>query len=151
MNLFSFKCSSHGDRCICVPAFSCCPPSSLLCLCSGASRVTASGDPASSLRATMGTGAPGPSWAPAPGRVEEECAPAAGSATTHRKEIKRSFFYDLCSREMTRELKASVKQTSPGFPAKIDFCTWIGRKKKSFYLFIFSCLSNKPTISWNLG
>lgn len=44
----------------------------------------------------MGTGAPGPSWAPAPERVEEEFAPAADSATTHREEINKSFFYDLC-------------------------------------------------------
>lgn len=61
--------------------------SSLLFLCSGVSRVTASGDPANSLRATMGTGAPGPSLAPAPERAEGECGPAADSATTHREEV----------------------------------------------------------------
>lgn len=45
----------------------------------------------------MGTGAPGPSWARAPERVEEECAPAAGSAMTHREETNQLFFNDLCS------------------------------------------------------
>lgn len=110
MLCFLFKCSWHGHRCI-VPLRSCCtlpaessldlhffivfPPSFFLSLRSGASRATASGDPASSLRATMGTGAPGPSWAPAPERAEEECAPAAGSATTHREEINKLFFNDL--------------------------------------------------------
>lgn len=52
---------------------------------SGASRAIASGDPASSRRATMGAGAPGPSSAPAPERVVVEFAPAAGSATTLRE------------------------------------------------------------------
>lgn len=52
---------------------------------SGASRATAYGDPVSSLRAMMGTGAPGPSSAPAPGRVAAEFAPATDSATTRRE------------------------------------------------------------------
>lgn len=52
---------------------------------SGASRATASGDPASSLRATMGVGAPGRSSAPAPERAAVGSAPATGSATTHRE------------------------------------------------------------------
>lgn len=71
----------------------------------------------------MGTGAPGRSWAPAPERVGEVCAPAADSATTHRKEINNLFFLNQCCHDLTRELKASVKQTSPGFSAETDFCT----------------------------
>lgn len=55
------------------------------CHYSGASRAIASGDPASSLRATMGIGAPGRSSALAPGRVEVEFAPATDSATTLRE------------------------------------------------------------------
>lgn len=62
------------------------PP--FLCIClifSGASRAIASGDPASSLRATMGVGACGQSLALAPEHVEVEFAPAADSATTLRE------------------------------------------------------------------
>lgn len=40
----------------------------------------------------MGTGAPGPSSAPAHEHAEEACAPAADSAMTHREEINKLFF-----------------------------------------------------------
>lgn len=57
-----------------------------LCLnFSGASRAIASGDPASSHRATMGVGAPGQSSVLAPERAEAEFAPVRDSATTLRE------------------------------------------------------------------
>lgn len=57
----------------------------LLPIFSGASRAIASGDPASSPRATMGVGAPGQSLALAPEHVGVEFAPATDSATTLRE------------------------------------------------------------------
>lgn len=61
------------------------PLLSCRCLCSGALRATASGDPARSLRDTTGAGDPGQSLAPAPERAEAAFAPAAGSAPTLRE------------------------------------------------------------------
>lgn len=52
---------------------------------SGALRVTASGDPARSLRGTMEAGALGQSSARAPERVEVEFAPETDSATILRE------------------------------------------------------------------
>lgn len=52
---------------------------------SGVSKDIASGDPASSLRATMGVGARGQNSALAPEHVEVAFVPAADSATTLRE------------------------------------------------------------------